>query len=190
MNYRKKNQGVGMVEVLVALTLLAIGVLGFTALQLRAVDATAEANNRIQAMNLARDLAERIRANQVGLSKSIVIKDSTVKDTNQKISAYMNAFASKQYLESYSWSGQNCYQSKRCSSTELANQDANQILYKAFLIGMKVGLSDCAGALKGERSCIYVAWGDSQPTDGSSSTSCTNNGSYTMTSQCVVLEAY
>ena len=23
---------------------------------------------------------------------------------------------------------------------------------------MKVGLSDCAGALKGERSCIYVAW--------------------------------
>lgn len=55
---------------------------------------------------------------------------------------------------------------------------------------MKVGLSDCAGALKGERSCIYVAWGDSQPNDGSSSTSCTNNGSYTMTSQCVVLEAY
>lgn len=65
MNYRKKNQGVGMVEVLVALTLLAIGVLGFTALQLRAVDATAEANNRIQAMNLARDLAERIRATKL-----------------------------------------------------------------------------------------------------------------------------
>ena len=74
-----------MVEVLVALTLLAIGVLGFTALQLRAVDATAEANNRIRAMNLARDLAERIRANQVGLSKSIVVKDSTGKDTNQKL---------------------------------------------------------------------------------------------------------
>ena len=62
----KQQKGVGMIEVLVALTLLAIGVLGFTALQIRAVDATVEANNRIQAMNLARDLAERIRANQYG----------------------------------------------------------------------------------------------------------------------------
>ena len=46
----KKNQlGVGLVEVLVALVLLAIGVLGFTALQLRAVDATGEALTRSQA---------------------------------------------------------------------------------------------------------------------------------------------
>ena len=62
-----QQKGVGMVEVLVALLLLAIGVLGFSALQLRAVEATSEAMNQVQAMNLARDLSERIRVNRDGL---------------------------------------------------------------------------------------------------------------------------
>ena len=58
---RIRNQtGVGMMEVLVALLLLSLAVLGFAALQLRAVEATAEGGNRIQAMNIARDLAEKI----------------------------------------------------------------------------------------------------------------------------------
>ncbi len=43
---------------------LAIGVLGFVALQYRAVEATAESVYRVQAVNLARDLAERIRVNR------------------------------------------------------------------------------------------------------------------------------
>ena len=65
----KKNQlGVGLVEVLVALVLLAIGVLGFTALQLRAVDATSEALTRSQATLILRGLTESIRANPNGQS--------------------------------------------------------------------------------------------------------------------------
>lgn len=184
----KNQKGVGMIEVLVALTLLAIGVLGFTALQLRAVDATTEANNRIQAMNLARDLAERIRANQTGLSKSITVKDADGKDTSAKISAYMSAFAGKTYLGSYTWSS--CYKNSKCTSENLAIQDANQILYKAGLMGMKVGLSECAGSLQRERNCIYVAWGSTNPSNGAGSNDCTKDGSYTTTSQCIVLEAY
>ena len=64
----KVQRGVGMVEVLVALLVLAIGVLGFSALQLRALQATAEATDRTMAMNLARDLADRIRINRLGLA--------------------------------------------------------------------------------------------------------------------------
>ncbi|XID74597.1 type IV pilus modification protein PilV [Alkanindiges sp. WGS2144] len=188
MSSIKKHQGVGMIEVLVALTLLAVGVLGFTALQLRAVDATTEANNRIQAMNLARDLAERIRANQVGLSKNIVVKDEDGKDTDKKISAYIKAFIGKESLDEYTW--RNCYQNNKCTSEILAAQDASQILYKAGAMGMKVGLSDCAGSLQRERNCIYVAWGDTSPNDGNGSGNCTKNGSYTSASQCIVLEAY
>ncbi|HEY4713949.1 MAG TPA: prepilin-type N-terminal cleavage/methylation domain-containing protein, partial [Aquirhabdus sp.] len=43
---RTSQRGVGMVEVLVAMVLLAIGVLGYAALQVRAVEATGEALNR------------------------------------------------------------------------------------------------------------------------------------------------
>ena len=59
-----KQQGVGLIEVLVALLILAIGVMGFIALQYRAIEATAESGSRIQAINLARDLAERMRVNR------------------------------------------------------------------------------------------------------------------------------
>ena len=42
MKIRNIQAGVGLMEVLVALLLLAIGVLGYVALQLRAFDASAE----------------------------------------------------------------------------------------------------------------------------------------------------
>lgn len=64
------QRGVGMVEVMVALLLLAIGVLGFTALQLRAVSASMEAGNQVAALNIARDLTERMRANPSGHYKN------------------------------------------------------------------------------------------------------------------------
>ena len=47
----RNQRGVGLVEVLVALVLLGIAVLGFTALQIRAVAASADAGQNIQAMN-------------------------------------------------------------------------------------------------------------------------------------------
>ena len=63
----KTQKGVGLVEVLVALVLLSIAVLGFVALQIRAVAATNEATMNVQATNIARDLAERMRINRAGL---------------------------------------------------------------------------------------------------------------------------
>ena len=63
MNNLNKQKGVGLVEVLVALVLLAVGVLGYAALQLRAIDATSEALNRSQATVILRGLTESIRAN-------------------------------------------------------------------------------------------------------------------------------
>ena len=68
MNKNYQN-GVGLMEVLVALLLLAIGVLGFSVLPVRAIDASQEASDRSVAMNLARDLSERIRINKTALTK-------------------------------------------------------------------------------------------------------------------------
>ena len=64
MKINNYQHGVGLVEVLVAMLVLAIGVLGFVALQYRAVEATSESSYRVQAINTARDLAERVRVNR------------------------------------------------------------------------------------------------------------------------------
>ena len=64
---KKTQTGVGLVEIMVALLLLAVAVLGFVALQVRAIAASEEAGQNVQAMNLARDLSERMRMNREGL---------------------------------------------------------------------------------------------------------------------------
>ena len=46
MSFYQHQKGVGLIEVLVALVLLAVGVLGYSILQLRAVDASSEALSR------------------------------------------------------------------------------------------------------------------------------------------------
>ena len=62
LNNRYVQFGSSLVEVLVALVILSLGVLGFTAFQMNAIKATNEAGTRIQASILAQDVAERIRA--------------------------------------------------------------------------------------------------------------------------------
>ena len=128
----KTQHGVGLMEVLVALILLSIGVLGFSILQVRAMDASLDASKRIQAMNLARDLSERMRANKSGLSKSIEIKEN---DVDKLVDAYSNAMSGKYYISSHT---PNCIGSTKCSSKDFAQEDANQILYRAYTSGMKM----------------------------------------------------
>lgn len=178
----KRQQGVGLVEVLVALALLAIGVLGFSMLQVRAMEASLDASNRIQAMNLARDLSERMRANKSGLSKSIPVTE----DSEELIDAYSKAMSGKYSISSHTPA---CKGSSKCSSKDFAEEDANEVLYRAYRAGMKIALNECPGDMDLQRYCVYVAWGDTQPKDGGDK-ACTNNGSFLSDSQCVVLEAY
>lgn len=61
--YKPAQRGVGMVEILIALLVMSVGLLGYAGLQLRALNSTEEAHYRTQAMALAQDLSERIAAN-------------------------------------------------------------------------------------------------------------------------------
>ena len=61
--YMTDQRGVGMVEILIALLVMSIGLLGYAGLQLRALNSTEEAHYRTQAIAIAQDLAERIAAN-------------------------------------------------------------------------------------------------------------------------------
>ncbi|MEB3753249.1 type IV pilus modification protein PilV [Acinetobacter sp. MD2(2019)] len=175
----KTQQGVGLLEVLVALMLLAIAVLGFVALQLRAVEATSEGFNRIQAMNIARDLAEKIRMN----------------NSSDAISAYQDILRNNTATSQASSTGGSCYTSS-CSPADKARSDARESFQQASNAGMTLSMMVCPATSSG-RQCIYVAWGKTQPTDttvSDSTSACTRStGSsfaYVDNSTCIVMETY
>ena len=117
----KYQKGIGMMEILVALLILAIGVLGFIALQYRALEATSESTYRVQAVTIARDLAERIRVNRNAFS---VYKTELSTAANQK--TYKT----------------NCLTTS-CSDTDLADFDVSQITTRAAVFGMTMNIMNC-----------------------------------------------
>lgn len=163
---RKYQIGVGLMEVLVALVLLALAVLGFSALQLKAVDASLEASNNAQAMYLARDLAERIRINRAGYP---ALNEEDIYEEGEG----------------------SCF-SDFCEPTAFAKADFKYVQNKAENLGMEVALRDCqgSGAVALNRRCIYVAWDQTTPTDGEGNNHCTNGAAYNPGAKCIIMELY
>jgi type IV pilus assembly protein PilV len=62
----KRVRGVSLVEVLVALVVLSVGLLGIAALLVQSVQGSRSALFRTEAVNLVSDMADRIRANANG----------------------------------------------------------------------------------------------------------------------------
>lgn len=65
MNVRR-SRGFSIVEVLVALVVLSVGMLGIAGLYVTTLRASGSALYRTQAVSLASDMADRIRANPLG----------------------------------------------------------------------------------------------------------------------------
>lgn len=63
---KSKQRGITIIEVLVAMLILAVGLLGMASLQVRAVSDTTNASFRSIAIFYANDMADRIRANPAG----------------------------------------------------------------------------------------------------------------------------
>ena len=63
MTNMRAMRGVGLIEVLVALLVLSVGLLGIVGMQITAKKANYEAVQRTTASHLAQDLIARIRAN-------------------------------------------------------------------------------------------------------------------------------
>ena len=59
----KKNTGFTLIEVLIAMIVLAVGLLGLAGLQATSLRNNQSAYNRIKATQLAYDIADRMRAN-------------------------------------------------------------------------------------------------------------------------------
>ncbi|WP_278493087.1 type IV pilus modification protein PilV [Acinetobacter gyllenbergii] len=169
MTRLSKQRGVGVVEVLIALLILMLGVLGFVVLQYRAVEATSEGGTRIQAINIARDFAERIRVNR-GSIATYVTELQSAKDQ--------------------STSSKNCSK-EECTASEMADYDVAQIVKSAGNVGMAVNLIGCPSN-SDNRQCIYVAWGATAPTNGLNKDEgdCTLGTAYVPTSTCLIMEVY
>ena len=73
----RRMTGVSIVEVLVALVIISVGMLGIAGLYLSSLQAGRSANLRVQALNLASDLADRIRSNREGLGNYEAAADDT-----------------------------------------------------------------------------------------------------------------
>lgn len=63
-----RQRGVSLLESLVALLVLALGVLGMLGVQLKALSDNQNASQRTVAIRLANDLFERVKANSVGVT--------------------------------------------------------------------------------------------------------------------------
>lgn len=162
----KAQSGVGLVEVLVALLLLAVGVLGFTALQVRAAVATEEANKRGTAMAMLTSLAESMRTNTTS-DLSQAVADNGVKN-------YTTATAANK----------NCM-TNACTSADKAADDLWRVGEQAKLSGISIAVQECKGISNQKRACLIAAW------DKTTTTTCLNSsGKYTDESTCLVLEAY
>ena len=88
----KYQNGVGLMEVIVAMLLLGIAVLGFALLQYKSLSIGEQSLRKIEAINVARNLSERMYFNREGAYKNV---SST--DTDKCLNSYCTAdeFAEK-----------------------------------------------------------------------------------------------
>ena len=167
-SWRGTQRGVGLIEVMVALLVLAIGVLGYAGMQLTALKSAEDANNRAQATLLGQDALERFLANEEAM------------DTFMNVDNWPNASVP---------SGEkpdrlNDCITQSCDADELADWEIDMLAWQAanFLPGGMIAAGECQHAAG--ISCVVISWNDQQPED-----SMTNDGvNVDDGATCVVLE--
>ena len=170
---RRTQSGVGLIEVMVALLLLAIGVLGYIALQSAAVRSTSDSIVRSNILTNIRDLSDSIRYNPSAI-------DSYVTKLNE-----FNSGGSKP---------KSCEGSVSCTPAEQAAYDSSQAAERAQAGGYQLGMVVCpntAGKGVMETRCLVGSWNDTTPTAGTSSdTDCldSSGGNYFRGADCLVVE--
>lgn len=163
---RRLQSGFGMMEVLVAMGVLAVGVLGFAALQVRASTATGESYFRSQAMAVAQDLAERVQANRGQRADYLVAASWAVTTPTVPATTCNNA---------------------ACTAAQMATFDINQILYTANT-QLPTGLVKMEACQASQATCIYVSWSGTQPTAGATGQCVNAAGSYVAGANCIMME--
>lgn len=160
------QRGIGLLEVMVALSLLAIAVLGYAGMQMRSAKVGLEADNNTRAVEFARDLHERMRINREGTK---VFETSYTAKTGAK----------------------DC-RANECTPEELARFDFSQVAKNAEKMAMDMAVRQCPLSGTAEkRHCIFVAWGKTTPTIGTADSDCISDTLvYAKDAQCIFMESF
>ncbi|MEH6492133.1 type IV pilus modification protein PilV [Halopseudomonas sp.] len=164
---RRAQRGIGMLEVLIALLILVIGVLGFAGLQLVALKNTGEASHRAHATLIAQDAIERFQSNP-GQLPFYLSEDNWPSDIAEPGGAPTD------------WKG--CM-SSACSAAEMAAWDIDQLAWVATNT-LPAGLVLAKRCDFNDMECVIVSW------DGQDAAGCvTDDGvNEDVESSCLVME--
>lgn len=173
-----RQRGVTLVEVMVAMLVTTAGLLGFAALQTRALNSTEDGYLRVQALRLAESTMERMRINQV----------SPTRQSNAAISGLYNyqPFWTGAISVPMSYGPTSCtYASSNptCLWYQMVVSDIVTVRQQAASMlpqGDMLVKPGCANW----QVCVYVAWGG-QTADDCETTYTT---SLTIPNRCVVLQ--
>lgn len=176
----RQQLGVGLLEVLIALLLLAVAVLGFSAMQMRAVKATDETLFRSDALVAIRNISEDMR-----LYPTI--------EQRQKYQDYVALLNQQDPLDPLKSALTNC-NTTACTSEQQMQFNAFQSVALARDNGIFINAMTCPGteqATSLKKMCLVAAWGNTKPNMGSDKEDCTDaTGVYNRGATCFVVEAY
>ena len=216
MNHVSHQHGVGLIEVLVAVLLLSIAVLGFSALQIRAVSATDESLVRTKSLTVVRNLAVVMRAYPeayvTGSGSTFTSVPPNTALAIPTVQAIISSSATnniKVDTKTISRSGtDNCLSTgtttdanskkipnKLCNISQLATRDGLMIKELAKDEDIKLAIVTCPGTTTQaiqRQMCIITAWNDTKALlDDTDAKACANSkGIYKTGSQCLISEAY
>ena len=71
----RQAQGMTLVEVMIALVILSVGLLGLAGLQISGLRGTSGSNSRVQAVFIINDMAERMHANTTEVQNNLTYQD-------------------------------------------------------------------------------------------------------------------
>lgn len=160
MNTRSEQTGVGLIEVMVALLLLSVAVLGYSALQGQAIKATNESFERSQSLVMMRNIAEKIHANPAAITNYATGLNASY--------ASSSAPTKKCGLDGVSVTD-------LCSPTELATAESYSIMSELQNYDFQIQMYPCpnTGGTGTDATtnimysyCLISAWGDTTPTIG------------------------
>lgn len=161
MQLRLRQNGISLLEVLIALLILSLGALGFAGLQLKGLRTTEDANYRAHATLIAQDAIERILSNPA------------------EFSTYLNA--SGYAATTPGNAPPNDCVVKECDALEMAIWDKSHLSWTVAnaLPNGRILISECDF---NDAQCVTVSWSDTAPS------ACTTSAGIKSDTNCLVME--
>ena len=216
MNSYQNQKGIGLVEVMVAVLLLSVAVLGFSALQMRAVGATDESLLRTKSLTLIRSLSEIMRAYPdayvTGNGTNFTTVLPTINNASPAVQAVMSSSATTTITVDNKTidivnTANGCLSSETkvvagkvvpkysCNMSQLAGRDA--LMFKKIAQDENIDMTvvTCPGtnteAIQ-TQMCVIAAWNGTKAllSDSDAEACATDDGVYKSGSHCLISEAY